>query len=97
VTSQPFDFKSKLAQVQPKAPPTPPAEEAKKVDEVAERHEFVSREPQMRIERVRGSEPIDVLSVKGPLTVLNRFKALCNETGKPYWRILDEMMTQAGR
>jgi hypothetical protein len=83
--------------VQPKLPPQPVTEEAKKIDEVGERHEFVSREPQMRIERVRGTEPIDVLSVKGPLAVLNRFKKLCNETGKPYWRILDEMMQAMGR
>ena len=97
MTSQPFDFKAKLAQVQPKGPLQPPPEEAKRVDEIGERHDFVSREPQLRIERIRGTEPIDVLSVKGPLTVLNRFKALCNETGKPYWRIIDEMLTLAGK
>jgi hypothetical protein len=37
------------------------------------------------------------MSVKGPLSVLSRFKQYCNETNQPYWRVLDEMMKQMGR
>jgi hypothetical protein len=91
-----FDFKQKLQRVQPK-PAAPPEVMDTKLDEVAERHEFVSREPVVRIERVRGAEPIDVLSVKGPLSVLNRFKNFCNETDQPYWRAIDAMLKAMGR
>ena len=98
MTLSAFDFRSKLEKVQPKAAAElPPADEARRVDEIGERHAFTSREPVMRVERIRGAEPIDVLSVKGPLAVLNRFKIYCNETGQPYWRVLDEMLRQVGR
>ena len=91
-----FDFKQKLQRVQPRAAASPEVTDSK-LDEVAERHSFVSREPMVRVERVRGAEPIDVLSVKGPLSVLNRFKHFCNETGQPYWRAIDTMLKEMGR
>jgi hypothetical protein len=98
VTSPAFDFKQKLSTIQPKAAPAAQApDEEKRVDQVAQRHDFVSRETLTRVERVRGTEPIDVMSVKGPLSVLSRFKQYCNETNQPYWRVLDEMMKQMGR
>src|SRR5215217_5476299 len=95
----PFEFGAKLPinRVVPKpAPGTPTPEAVAKLDAAAEGHGFVSREPLTRVERVRGSEPIDVLSVKGPLTVLNRFKQYCNQTGLPYWRALDQMLRDRG-
>ncbi len=96
MSSNAFDFKQKLQRVQPK-PAVPPELMDAKLDEVAERHDFVSREPVVRVERVRGAEPIDVLSVKGPLSVLNRFKNFCNETDQPYWRAIDAMLKTMGR
>ncbi len=96
MSSSAFDFKQKLQRVQPR-PATPSQVTDSKLDEVAEHHSFVSREPMLRVERVRGAEPIDVLSVKGPLSVLNRFKNFCNETGQPYWRAIDTMLKEMGR
>ena len=95
----PFEFGTKLPidRVVPKPAPGAPAPDAvTRLDAAAEGHGFVSREPMMRVERVRGSEPIDVLSVKGPLSVLNRFKQYCNDTGQPYWRALDAMLRDRG-
>jgi hypothetical protein len=97
--TSPFEFGTKLPvnRVAPKpAPGTPTQEAVTKLDAAAEGHGFVSREPMVRVERVRGGEPIDVLSVKGPLAVLNRFKRYCNETGLPYWRALDQMLRDRG-
>jgi hypothetical protein len=97
--TSPFEFGAKLPvnRVAPKpAPGTPSPETVSKLDAVAEGHGFVSREPMTRVERVRGNEPIDVLSVKGPLTVLNRFKQYCNQTDQPYWRALDQMLRDRG-
>ncbi len=95
----PFEFGAKLPidRVVPKpAPATPTPEDTNKVDAAAAGQGFVSREPMVRVERVRGGEPIDVLSVKGPLAVLNRFKQYCNDTGQPYWRALDSMLRDRG-
>jgi hypothetical protein len=94
--SNAFDFKSKLSQVQPKPAPAPEPIEA--IDEVAERREFKSREPLTRVKRVRQSEPIEVLSVKGPLSVMNRFKEYANAEGHTsYWTAIDALLKQAGR
>jgi hypothetical protein len=94
--SNAFDFKSKLSQVQPKPAPAPEPIEA--IDEVAERREFKSREPMIRVKRVRQSEPIEVLSVKGPLSVMNRFKEYANEEGHTsYWTAIDALLRRAGR
>src|SRR5215207_1636503 len=95
----PFEFEPKLPinRVAPKpAPGAPTPDAVAKLDAAADGHGFVSREPMTRVERVRGSAPIDVLSVKGPLSVLNRFKQYCNETGQPYWRALDQMLRDRG-
>ena len=95
--TSPFEFGAKLPinRVTPKPAPGAPTPEAVTKLDAAE-HGFVSREPMTRVERVRGSEPIDVLSVKGPLSVLNRFKQYCNQTGQPYWRALDQMLRDRG-
>jgi hypothetical protein len=94
--SNAFDFKSKLSQVQPKPAPAPEPIEA--IDEVAERREFKSREPMTRVKRVRQAEPIEVLSVKGPLSVMNRFKEYANEEGHTsYWTAIDALLKRAGR
>jgi hypothetical protein len=95
----PFEFGAKLPidRVTPKAAPAAPTVDVTaRIDAAAEGRGFVSREPLVRIERVRGSEPIDVLSVKGPLSVLNRFKKYCNDTDQPYWRALDAMLRDRG-
>ncbi len=97
--TSPFEFGAKLPidRVVPKHAPRGPAADAiSKVDTVAADHGFISREPVARVERIRTTEPIDVLSVKGPLSVINRFKQYCNDTGNSYWRSIDEFLRERG-
>lgn len=92
--SSTFDFASRLKNVHPK--PAPVGEGA--TEDVAERHEFVSREPAKRLKRTRSNEPIEILSVKGPLSVLNRFKAYANDHGHAsYWTALEALLHLAGK
>lgn len=95
-------FKFNLAAVKPKPAPQPkPPSQAAAVDAVAERHQFTSREPAKRVKRERSrphAGPIEVLSVKGPLEVINRFKDYCNADGhSSYWQAIDELLKRAGR
>jgi hypothetical protein len=91
--SGPFDFKSRLNKIAPASPPA--MEEATKVDQVAERHDFVSREPAQRIQIQR--EPLDQVLLKGPLSVISRFKLYCQDNRLSYWRGIDELLKGAGR
>jgi hypothetical protein len=91
-----FDFKSKLEHVKPAAPATPSARDEEAADQVAERNNFVSREPAQRLKRVRSTEPIDIISVKGPLSVMNRFKAFANGGHGSYWEAIDDLLRRAG-
>jgi hypothetical protein len=95
--SSAFDFKSKLEHVKPVVAPAPSAREEAAADQVAERNNFVSREPAQRLKRVRSSEPIEIISVKGPLSVMNRFKAFANEGHGSYWEAIDDLLKRAGR
>jgi hypothetical protein len=96
--SSTFDFSSRLKAVQPKQAPVIEAPIEQATEEVAERHEFISREPTRRIKRVRSNEPIEILSVKGPLSVMNRFKQYANDEGHAsYWTALDALLKQAKR
>ncbi|WP_276120177.1 hypothetical protein [Pararhizobium qamdonense] len=66
-------------------------------DEAAQRAGFVSREAVQRVERVRKSkEPIDQAFIRAPISVINRFKIHCNETGMSYGEALDDLMRKAG-
>jgi hypothetical protein len=70
--------------------------ELKRLDEIGERLGFESREPKMRLERVRAVEPNDVLSIKGPISALNEFKLYASEyDGLAYWRVLGEILKKA--
>jgi hypothetical protein len=99
--SNAFDFKGQFAKIKPQTEPKPaPATETLKLDAIADKHEFVSREPATRVkrERVRNQTgPIEVLSVKGPLDVMNRFKDYCNAQGhSSYWQAIDALLRKAG-
>ena len=44
------------------------------------------------------NEPIEVLSIKGPLSVMNRFKEYANAEGHTsYWTAIDALLRRAGR
>ncbi|WP_392709578.1 hypothetical protein [Rhizobium ruizarguesonis] len=66
-------------------------------DAVAEKAGFVSREPVERLARVRKpAEPYDTAYIRAPVSVINRLKAYCNESGLSYGQALEEMMRKAG-
>lgn len=67
-------------------------------DRVAARAGFESREPTERFIRTRKrtKEPTDNVFVRAPLSVINRFKEHCDNTGKSYGEALAELMNKAG-
>ena len=88
-------FTSKLTQIKPAAEPAPdiPAE---KEDAIAERHGFTSREPTVRVEKVRKKNQIqDTVYVRGPLEMTNRFKEFCNQHEYSYGEGLEALMRKA--
>ncbi len=95
MTGKSLGFGAKLNQFKPAAEPEPdiPVE---KLDEVGERHGFVSREPVVRVEKVRKKNQIqDTVYVRGPIDVTNRFKQFCNDRDFSYGEGLEELMRVA--
>lgn len=96
MTGKNLGFTSKLTQIKPAAEPVQdiPVE---KEDALAERHGFTSREPTVRVEKVRKKNQIqDTVYVRGPLEMTNRFKEFCNEHGYSYGEGLEALMKKAG-
>ena len=68
-----------------------------RVDSVASRHGFTSREPMERIYKNDGSKEASVpLSIRPPVSVANRFIAFCKEHRYSYWEGLAELMKYRG-
>lgn len=66
-------------------------------DKAADRSGFVSREPVERLSRRRkNDEPFDTAYVRAPISVINKLKAYCNETGMSYGEALAELIRKAG-
>ncbi|OJF99947.1 hypothetical protein AX761_24855 [Rhizobium sp. 58] len=89
-------FGAKLTQIQPEAEPARdiPLE---KEDAIAERHGFTSREPTIRVEKIRKKNQIqDTVYVRGPIDMTNRFKEFCNINGFSYGEGLEALMKKAG-
>jgi hypothetical protein len=73
-----------------------PVPAVKDVDDAADRLGFVSREPTVRVEKIRKKNVIqDTLYVRGPLELTNRFKEFCNENGYSYGEGLEALMKKA--
>ncbi|WP_152048886.1 helix-turn-helix domain-containing protein [Aureimonas psammosilenae] len=74
-----------------------PARSAEEADRAAKWLDIVSPETVTRVKRVRIDGPIDVLSIKGPLDVMNRFKTFANAAGHmSYWAAIDDLLKHAG-
>ncbi|NEI50521.1 hypothetical protein GR217_22820 [Rhizobium leguminosarum] len=66
-------------------------------DVAAEKAGFVSRQPVERLARTRkSSEPMDTAYIRAPISVINRLKSHCNETGLSYGEALDQLLRKAG-
>ncbi len=95
--SDAFDIKSKLSKLKPRTDVTPTtAEDESRLDAAAQRHEFVSREGGGRVKRQRSSEPFDMVTVKGPVSVINRFKTYTNSEHGSYWKAIDTLLKKSG-
>lgn len=71
--------------------------EERAAERAAERAGFTSREPTERVVRQRkAQEPTDQVFVRAPISVINRFKIHCNETGMSYGAALEELLKRAG-
>jgi hypothetical protein len=72
----------------------PSADEQARQDRAAARVGFTSREPTDRVQRVRrkASEPLDQVAVKGPLSVINRFKQYANDTELTYAEAITRLL-----
>ena len=67
----------------------------RKLDEVAERHGFVSREPIQKIVRRKEAEPSANLNIRPPVSTYNRFVAWAMENRLSYPEALKELMDRA--
>lgn len=68
-----------------------PKEDEAIADRVAQRR-GLAEEPVRRVPLKRGSTVNDKLFISGPITVLNRFRELCNETGGTYAEVLERLL-----
>lgn len=74
-----------------------PAPSVEKLDAIAERHGFVSREPAERLYKHEQAKEATVpLSIRPPLSVANRFIAYCKRERLSYWEGLNELMKARG-
>lgn len=74
-----------------------PDTDASPGEKAAERTGFVSREPVERVARKRkNEEPFDTAYVRAPISVINRLKIYCNDTGMSYGEALAELLRKAG-
>jgi hypothetical protein len=87
-------FGAKLNQIKPSMEPQHRIPDAK-IDEVGERHGFVSREPTQKIVRRKEAEPSANLNIRPPISTYNRFVAWAMEERLSYPEALKELMDRA--
>ncbi len=87
-------FGNKLASIKPDNEPDVDIPDHK-IDEVADRHGFVSREPVQKITRRKEAEPSANLNIRPPVTTYNRFVNWAMENRLSYPEALKELMDRA--
>jgi len=88
-------FGGKLANITPDKEDLPKISDTK-IDEVGERHGFVTREPIQKLTRRKPSEPSANLNIRPPITTFNRFLVFCEKNRMSYPEALKELMDRAG-
>jgi hypothetical protein len=79
--------------------PSPPGDAAPPVDRVdsaAERHGFVSREPEVPFRREKTVGPVVTLHTRAPVRVAVPFQRFCEANRFSYWEGIEELMMRAG-
>lgn len=87
-------FGNRLANIKPDDEPESEIPD-RKIDEVAERHGFVSREPVQKIVRRKEAEPSANLNIRPPISTYNRFVAWAMENRLSYPEALKVLMDRA--
>lgn len=94
--------KAKAVKAAPrKAKPKPAVKKAQDAlaDRLAKSQGFTSREAapvlMKKRRRVQHDEPVDQLSIRGPVRVLNGFIDFCEENKLSYWEGMEQLVTQA--
>jgi hypothetical protein len=85
---------SALANIKPEVDDAPAVPD-RKIDEVAEKHGFVSREPIQKMSRRKPAEPSANLNIRPPISTFNRFLQFCEENRYSYPEALKELMDRA--
>lgn len=88
-------FGGKLANITPDTEGPARIPDAR-IDEVAERHGFVAREPIQKLTRRKPSEPSANLNIRPPVSTFNRFLIFCEQNRMSYPEALKELMDRAG-
>ncbi|NEI32163.1 hypothetical protein [Rhizobium ruizarguesonis] len=84
-----------LKDIKPDTADEPPIPDHK-IDQVAEKHGFTSREPTQKIVRRKEAEPSANLNIRPPISTYNRFVAWAMENRLSYPEALKELMDRAG-
>lgn len=71
----------------------PPLEQ---IDSAAEKHGFVSREPEVPFKREKTVGPVVTLHTRAPVRVATPFQRFCEENRFSYWEGIEELMIRAG-
>lgn len=67
-----------------------------RIDDVAERHGFVSREPEAPFRRDKSVGPTVTLHTRAPVRVATPFQRFCEANRYSYWEGIEELMKRAG-
>lgn len=87
-------FGNRLANIKPDDEPEADIPE-RKLDEVAERHGFVAREPVQKIVRRKEAEPSGNLNIRPPISTYNRFVSYAIANNLSYPQALKTLMDKA--
>ncbi|QFT29437.1 hypothetical protein FIV00_02980 [Labrenzia sp. THAF82] len=88
-------FQSRLATIRPDSKKDKDTVPDHAIDQVAERHGFLPREPVKKIVRRKEAEPSAKLNIRPPVSVYNRFVAWAIENRLSYPEALKELMDRA--
>jgi hypothetical protein len=72
------------------------AEPIDRVDDAAEKHGFVSREPEVPFRREKTIGPVVTLHTRAPVRVATPFQRFCEANRYSYWEGIEELMKRAG-
>jgi hypothetical protein len=67
-----------------------------RLDDVAAKHGFMSREPEVPFKREKTVGPVVTLHTRAPVRVATPFQRFCEANRYSYWEGIEELMKRAG-